>query len=83
VALCLNDGVLVEKDNHGETRMTPRNDDDRLSRGIVRLGCGCEMCERSESARFPPAESPAKMIVDGSRFRVPVTCLMSKAACCS
>jgi hypothetical protein len=54
-----------------------------LIAGMEGEGCGCEMCESKERARFAPAESPVRRILEGAIERFWRTCVRRREACWS
>ncbi len=75
----------MSKDIQGEMSTAPRKGEERETRGMGRvvLGCGCEMWERRERARFAPAESPVRIMLFGAMLRLFRTWFRNAAACWS
>ena len=77
VRLRANDGAFALYSTQGEMSSIPpkdsRNSEEGASvsvpacgrRNVGRDGCGCRSWEASCKARFPPAESPPMMMLDG------------------
>ena len=76
-----NEDVCVAKLAHGARRTAALNGSESASGGIA--GWGCRIWEKTPSARFPPAESPAIAIVEGLLPRSLIKCRTNSTACFS
>lgn len=65
-------GAAVEKEIQGEMSTRARRGEERVSgrMGTVVEGWGWRMWERRARARFPPAESPVRIMLPGAMCRV-------------
>jgi hypothetical protein len=81
----VKDVAEVSKDIQGEIRTTPRRGAESWIAGMGREveGCGCEIWERRERARFAPAESPVNNMFEGEISSLVRTWCRRAEACCS
>ena len=73
----------MRKDTQGEIRTAPWRGSERETGAMVFEGCGWDMCDRRETMRFAPAESPTRIMFLGAISSLLMTWLRSAAACCS
>lgn len=79
------DAAEVANDTQGEIKTVPRRGSDKWTgaMGTDVEGCGCEMWERRDRARFAPAESPVRIMFLGAIERLLSTWFRSAEACWS